>query len=725
MMAKGFWAFAAAVALLAAAASGQSKQGTPTVYTTTTGTISGSSLWIDASQFSSSDVCVGIQSAIASAVTQAGSVAGGLVIDARNFALPTSGPYVLTCSVNPFTLAGNTNPLVLVTGGLSDTTPGSAGGVVLLPGATIAVGVPWLVPQSWSVIGQGASVTVLAPAPGFPTPPTGGTVTVSSSSSAVSVTTPASWGTSVVGAVLLACPSGCTASFTNATVAGIVTDRKTSMTANLGTNAQASFSGGGYLMMEPLIAWATTAQGTTIGALQTNTTGSVIQDIGLDCSQYAGGSSYPTGCLPFWDQYGQERSQLKRIRITNFGSSAGTNPLGIGIYSATAQNGGPFEDIQMATASVAAANVCVEVGGVVAGNQPSMRGIRGLTCTGPAGESSTAGTGVDVNTQNFSLSDAHFEAVEYGVNVGSLTSARGIFLNDVTGGGATGAYTTNVVYISSTCASSGTGCPYPTSDVKISNVFQPFTASPAGPALVDTISGSGSHTTSELTLGLYSLGDGSGSGAGSTRPVLTTSSSIASTPYLPGTLPAGTPISGVQGTSGTLVQMSTGSATSGDLIKFDGSGDAVDSGVSSTSPTFSGTATVGTLAATTISGSPNFSGTPTFSTTLALNTTGTSGGLTGTPNITVGTVTATGITGSYLNQTAASAYGGTCTMTSATSCSFTLGHAPTTAVCVSSEQGTGTVLGSKCSVSALGVVTITASSTNSQTWGALVFGNPN
>ena len=584
---------------LVAFSSAQSKQGTPAVYMNTNGTINPSQVWVDASQFPTADMCQSIQAAIASVVTASGSSPAGLVIDARNFPLPTSGTQVLACSVNPF--ATQPNPLVLVTGGATSTSPGSAGGVLLLPGATM----PFPCRGSFRRVGRFLARApwqrFLLPGAGFTVPPGGGTVQVSGTS----VTSSISWvsSTNVVGGVLFACPSAkcSSATFENAATVGILTDFKTTTTFNLGTNAQTTIpSGGFYMIMEPLMAWATTKPSTATGQL-VNTTGSVIQDVGLDCSLNAGSTTYPAGCLPFYDQYGQERSQLKRIRITNFGSSTGgPNPLGIGIYSSTAQNGGPFDDIQMATASTSSSNVCVEVGGIVGGNPPTMRGIRGLTCTGPTGSSSALGVGVDINTQNFSLADAHFEDFAYGVEIGDLTSSQGISVSDISGGGS--AATGTIVYVSGYCATptSGANCAsYATSDVKASNIFQPTTT--AGPALNDAISGAG-HTTTEATLGFYSLGDGSGPGAASTRPVLTTSSSIASTPYLPGTLPTGTPITAVQGTTGTLVQMSTGPAPSGDLIKYDGNGNAVDSAlpvvnIAGTVPFFTSTSVAGSTTA--------------------------------------------------------------------------------------------------------------------------------
>lgn len=77
----------------------------------------------------------------------------------------------------------------------------------------------------------------------------------------------------------------------------------------------------------------------------------------------------------------------------------------------------------------------------------------------------------------------------------------------------------------------------------------------------------------------------------------------------------------------------------------------------------------------------------------------------------------------HFNQSATNKFAGACTM-SATSCTFTL-SAPYagTPICVASVQGTTAIAGA-CSVSGT-TVTITAASSNSQTWGAILIGNPN
>lgn len=89
-----------------------------------------------------------------------------------------------------------------------------------------------------------------------------------------------------------------------------------------------------------------------------------------------------------------------------------------------------------------------------------------------------------------------------------------------------------------------------------------------------------------------------------------------------------------------------------------------------------------------------------------------------------GTIAAAAATVGAINQSAASSTGGTCTMTT-TSCTITIAHTYTTPVCIATQQSatlTGGAAG--CTVSGT-TVTITATVSNTETWGALVFGNPN
>lgn len=79
----------------------------------------------------------------------------------------------------------------------------------------------------------------------------------------------------------------------------------------------------------------------------------------------------------------------------------------------------------------------------------------------------------------------------------------------------------------------------------------------------------------------------------------------------------------------------------------------------------------------------------------------------------------------HLNQHAAGNWAGTCAMSGTTTCTIALTTAYTsTPGCVVAQQGTGTVIAGECSVSGT-TVTITAASTNSATWAAMLFGNPN
>lgn len=81
-------------------------------------------------------------------------------------------------------------------------------------------------------------------------------------------------------------------------------------------------------------------------------------------------------------------------------------------------------------------------------------------------------------------------------------------------------------------------------------------------------------------------------------------------------------------------------------------------------------------------------------------------------------------TGGPVTQSAAKTIAGTCLMSSATSCTFTISAVYSTPLCIgATPQGTTAIAGA-CSVSG-STVTITAASSNSQTWGAMIVGNPN
>ena len=106
-----------------------------------------------------------------------------------------------------------------------------------------------------------------------------------------------------------------------------------------------------------------------------------------------------------------------------------------------------------------------------------------------------------------------------------------------------------------------------------------------------------------------------------------------------------------------------------------------------TATTINGAAFSGTFSgAPTFSGNIAFTGTPTFSNTLALNTSGTSGGLTGTPSITVNALSATTINGAALSGT----FTGTPTFSGNVAFSGTPTFSNTLALNTSGNAGTST-----------------------------------
>jgi hypothetical protein len=82
------------------------------------------------------------------------------------------------------------------------------------------------------------------------------------------------------------------------------------------------------------------------------------------------------------------------------------------------------------------------------------------------------------------------------------------------------------------------------------------------------------------------------------------------------------------------------------------------------------------------------------------------------------------ITG-HLNQNATADFAGSCTMSAGTTCTFTLTAAYTSApLGFAAAQVPATGVEGGCAVSGT-TVTITASTSNSQTWNCLLIGNPN
>jgi hypothetical protein len=77
----------------------------------------------------------------------------------------------------------------------------------------------------------------------------------------------------------------------------------------------------------------------------------------------------------------------------------------------------------------------------------------------------------------------------------------------------------------------------------------------------------------------------------------------------------------------------------------------------------------------------------------------------------------------HLNPANTGQFTGHCTMVSSTSCTFTISFPYANAACVASVQGT-TAIASACSISST-TVTITAASSNSQKWEAILIGDPN
>jgi hypothetical protein len=286
----------------------------------------------------------------------------------------------------------------------------------------------------------------------------------------------------------------------------------------------------------------------------------------------------------------------------------------------------------------------------------------------------------------------------------------------------------------------------------------------SGAASGTTYNGSSAVTLSANTLGAGSLANAntwsaaqtlSVAGAASASPfeftgaLFTGGSGTSTFPYFmlqPSTATAETGWSA----NGTFIGVNSASGFTGNFIDFH-----LNNGASAFNVTSAGNLTAGgTISGTTISGNPIQAGTAialssTVSQALRMASTAevswaSTANYTGTQDTTLcrsaagvvevgsstacatsGSITALGLIGGSFQQQAASNSGGTCSMSTSTSCTITLGHTYTTPVCIVTQQSatlTGGAAG--CTVSGT-TVTITAAVANSETWGAFVFGNPN
>jgi hypothetical protein len=279
----------------------------------------------------------------------------------------------------------------------------------------------------------------------------------------------------------------------------------------------------------------------------------------------------------------------------------------------------------------------------------------------------------------------------------------------------------------------------------------------SGAASGTTYNGSAAVTLSANTLGAGSLTNAntwsaaqtiSAAGAASTSALLLSGAwetgGSATTTYPGLYVKDATASDGNLSANGNGLVVNAASGFTGDLIILQVNGgsptlSATPSGISATT-TFTGT----TIAASTVSaigstlanavrlgntGVLGWSSTSSFSggndTTLCRSAAGVVEVGSSTGCATSGSISATGIIGGSFQQQAASNSGGTCSMSTSTSCTITIGHTYTTPVCIVTQQSatlTGGAAG--CTVSST-TVTITAAVANSETWGAFVFGNPN
>jgi len=235
--------------------------------------------------------------------------------------------------------------------------------------------------------------------------------------------------------------------------------------------------------------------------------GIVVQDVTL--VQWT--AATVTGVGGIDNEFAGEFSYMDHVVFNGMGSGTGLDGTGLKI-GAGAANSGPYTNFNYTAGTNCSGlscptAVCVQI-------QASTRGIHGMTCTAKstATDATPPPAGIEVDANNNSIEDVHFEGFYDGVVVGDSAAASGNVLVNLTGGFGLGPVN-NVVHLCNGTAVSMSACTTTGSaqDVTILGVgvgggggsgFNAY-------AVRDDVTGtivSESATAAEATVGMYVLG---------------------------------------------------------------------------------------------------------------------------------------------------------------------------------------------------------------------------
>lgn len=422
-----------------------------------------------------------------------------------------------TCSVNPFSAPGQSNPL--------DFSGLPAGGTLLLSNVTIQEIQPMIVPGGWNITGIGRGYgtgTTLEFSPSFSATYQAATsgFTSTENSSTVSINSSVVLSSAYVGEMLLGgSTAGAVVPLANTgQVGGIITSVSGSSgnwTLTISETAAASISNGPWAIIPVVAEWNPQV-----------VTSSTLRDLTFACD--VGTGTALTNCASFVDLSGQEGAELVNDAFVDY------SQFGLGMFGPVVQNGGPFRMIAFNTEHDNTSNpstIAAEIGGT--GWNSSGGGSSGLCsplnpCSGESfhgidgftivEEGSTAGVangiGIDLNAQLVKISKGHCEGKTVCVLIGGSAAAGGVEVDHAAGSFSTQP-TPTVVEISSVYKSGA--LPAPTRNITIKHI-----EAASGTAIINQIEDT---ETVDSLVGDYVFGQSSPSSPDQT--VLTTASRMA------------------------------------------------------------------------------------------------------------------------------------------------------------------------------------------------------
>lgn len=463
------------------------------------GTGGGAGFGVSAANFSGADPCLQIQNAIYSSPA-------GSIINATSFSL------ISVCSVNPFQAPSQSSPVNFA--GLP------VGGELYMNGIAVPGDLPFFVPNKWTVHGAGgygtnrttiqpsatflANRTVIAAVGGASGCSSSGGTTVTISGTAIP--TPAN----LIGMFVL-CSSNASSTAIptpkNAQIGGVITAVSGSGPYILtlgGAGAAGTVANTGFTINPIIAGWQPNSQ----------VFGSTVDQVTSSCSTPASGNVI--GCIPWMVTTANEHTLLSSFTALNF------DFMGIGIFTAQAQNWGPFVDITLNSSTTGNNNtIGVELGGTgwnangggvsglcATGNPCALggsRGIIGLTDTGSGTGAGDGGIGIDVNGANLQIISPHFESMKVGVLIGDSAPAQNIKVSNATGCTNSGCALTSTVDISATYASGS--APAPTQNILIETAARNFSSTWDVRDFIHLLG-----ITSDPTVGTYSIGSSGAAG---------------------------------------------------------------------------------------------------------------------------------------------------------------------------------------------------------------------